>query len=182
VPDAMHAQHFQAVMSDVTTDVYTGDAIRGYELIQARWRAFQRSLIMHMQTLRCVAHFGRGRAAIAAARQGRPELLRVAAADARAMQKEKVAYCVTIGTIVEGGVRWLRGDHDGAVRTLRKAATLCDEVDMRLHAVGVRWELGKMLGGDEGAAMVKDAEEALRAQGIKSPIRMVTSFTGGIMT
>jgi hypothetical protein len=182
VPDAIHAQHFQAVMSDATTDVYAGEPLRAYEGVASRWRAFQRSLIMHMQTLRCVAHFNRGRAALAAARHGRPELLRVAAADARALQREKIGYCVAVGTIVEGGVRMLRGDHDGAVRAYRQAASLCDEVEMRLHAEGVRWELGRILGGDEGAALVAAAEEALRAQGVRAPARMVTTFTGGITT
>jgi hypothetical protein len=182
VPDAMHAQHFQAIMSDSSADVYAGDGIKGYEGLQASWRAFRRSLILHMQTLRCVAHYGRGRAALAAARQGRPELLRVAAGDARALQREKIAYCVAVGTIVEGGVRQLRGDREGAVRVLRRAAELCDGVEMRLHAAGARWELGRILGGDEGAALVTAAEAALRAQNVRSPARMVTTYTGGITT
>jgi hypothetical protein len=182
VPDAMHAQHFQAIMSDLATDVYVGDGIKAYELIAGSWRAFQRSLILHMQTLRCVAHYARGRAALAAARQGRPELLRVAAADARRLQREKVAYCVAVGTVLEGGVRMLRGDRDGAARAYRQAATLCEGVEMRLHVAGVNWELGRIVGGDEGAALVAGAEAAMRAQGIRSPARMVTTFTGGITT
>ena len=182
VPDAMHAQHFNAVMSDVTAEVYRGDATGAYDLLERNWRPFQRSLILHMQTLRCVAHFGRGRTALAASRQGRPGMLRVAAADARALQREKAPYCIAVGTIVEGGVRALRGDKEGAVRVLRRAAELCDGVEMRLHAAGVRWELGRILGGDEGAALVTAAEAALRAQNVRSPARMVTTYTGGITT
>jgi hypothetical protein len=59
---------------------------------------------------------------------------------------------------------------------------LLDEVEMRLHAAGARWELGRILGGDEGAKLVSDAEAAMRAEGIRSPARMVTTFSGGVMT
>ncbi|HEY2746092.1 MAG TPA: AAA family ATPase, partial [Polyangia bacterium] len=100
VPDHVHAQHFNGTMSDVTTDVYLGDAAGAYARVEGKWRAFKRSLLLHMQTLRCVAHFGRARAAMAASRLGRPELLRVAAADARALAREKVPYCVALRAIV----------------------------------------------------------------------------------
>jgi hypothetical protein len=53
---------------------------------------------------------------------------------------------------------------------------------MRLHAAGVRWELGRVIGGDEGAALTVAAEQALRDAGVRSPVRMVTSFTGGLTT
>jgi hypothetical protein len=59
---------------------------------------------------------------------------------------------------------------------------LCDEVEMRLHAAGVRWELGHVLGGGEGATLMADAEATLRAAGVRAPVRMVTTFTGGITT
>jgi serine/threonine protein kinase len=182
VPDAIHAQHFQAAMSDATTDVYAGDAVKAYEGIATRWRAFQRSLILHLQTLRCVAHYARGRAALAAARQGRPELVRVAAADARALVREKVGYCVAAGNILEAGVRMLRGDREAAVRLYRRAASSCEAAEMHLHVAGMNWELGRILGGDEGAALVAGAEAAMRAQGIRAPARFVTTFSGGITT
>ncbi len=182
VPDHLHAQHFNGVMSDVTTDVYLGDAAAAYGRVEDKWRAFHRSLLLRMQTLRCVAHFGRARAALAASRTGRPELLRIAAADARALNREKVPYCLALAAIVEGGVRQLRGDTEGAVERWRRASTLCDEVEMRLHAAGVRWELGRLIGGDEGAALIAGAETTLREAGVRAPVRMVTTFTGGITT
>jgi hypothetical protein len=129
-----------------------------------------------------VAHYARGRAALAAARQGRPELVRVAAADARALIREKVGYCVAAGHILEAGVKMLRGDREGAVRLYRQSATSCAAAEMRLHVAGVHWELGRIVGGDEGAALVAGAEAAMRAQGIRSPARMVTTFSGGITT
>lgn len=98
------------------------------------------------------------------------------------MQRERVGYCVAVGTVLEGGVRMLRGDREGAVRAYRRAATLCEGVEMRMHVAGVNWELGRILGGDEGAALVAGAEAAMRAEGIRSPARMVTTFTGGITT
>ncbi|MGZ3405902.1 MAG: hypothetical protein ACXVAN_05620, partial [Polyangia bacterium] len=110
------------------------------------------------------------------------ELVRVAAADARTLRREQAPYCVAVGTVLDGGVRMVRGDQPGAVRVLRQAAALCDGVEMRLHAEGVRWELGRILGGDEGAALVANAEAAMRAEGVRSPARMVTTFTGGITT
>jgi hypothetical protein len=52
---------------------------------------------------------------------------------------------------------------------------------MRLHAASARWELGRILAGDEGAVLVADAERTLRAEGVRDPAALIATVTGGIM-
>ncbi|MDB4965403.1 MAG: ATPase/protein kinase family protein [Myxococcales bacterium] len=180
VPDSLHLQHFNAMMSEVTIDVYNGDGVAGYERIAGAWKPFERSLLLYVQTLKVSAHFSRGRAALAATRAGRKGLLRGVARDARMLQGQKVAYGVALGTILEAGAALLSGDRERAAAGLRLAAERCDKVEMALHADAARWELGRVIGGDEGADLVAAAEGALRAEGVRDPAAMVATFTGGL--
>jgi eukaryotic-like serine/threonine-protein kinase len=166
----------------VSIDLYCGNAVGAWERVDRAWRSFRRSLMLGVQPLRVSAHFARGRAALGAVRAGKKELLRVAARDARVLQKEDAPYAVALGTILEGGVHRLRGDHARAATVLDAAARLCEapESDMHMHAYAVRWELGRLIGGNDGQALVAAAENALRAEGVRRPDAMVSTFTGGV--
>jgi tetratricopeptide (TPR) repeat protein len=180
VPDTMHLQHFNATMSEISIDMYNGDGVAAYDRVTRAWKQFESSLLMYVQTLRVSAHFARGRAAVAATRAGRKGLLRGAARDARVLQRQKAPYAVGLGTMVEAGATLLSGNLERGAAALRRAAEACDKAEMSLHAEAARWELGRVIGGDEGAALVAAAERALTAEGVRDPAAMVVTFTGGL--
>ena len=180
VPDSVHVQHFNALMSEVSIDLYCGEGVRAWERMDGALEPFKSALMLRVQTIRTSALFSRGRAAVAAARAGRPELLRVAAADARALNKEGVAYASTLGTIIAAAVAHARQDLETTAARLREAAQHAEAAEMRLHAESARWELGRLLGGDEGRALVAEAERLVRAEGVRDPAAMIATFTTGI--
>ena len=180
VPHTVHIQHFNVVMSEIGVDLYCGEGARAYERITAAWRPFKRALMLEVQTIWASAHFARGRAALAAARAGRPELIRAAARDARVLTRSKVPYIRALGALVDAGVWHARGDLTRAAEGLRQAALRSDEAEMPLHGEGARWELGRILGGDEGAALVAAAERALRTEAVRDPAAFIATFTSGL--
>lgn len=50
---------------------------------------------------------------------------------------------------------------------------------MRLAAATTRWRLGRLLGGTEGAELLRDAERYFAEAGAVRPERLVAMFTTG---
>ena len=50
---------------------------------------------------------------------------------------------------------------------------------MNLHAAAARHRLGLLLGGNQGAAMVDEAEEAMKARGVRVPERYAQMLVPG---
>jgi hypothetical protein len=62
-----------------------------------------------------------------------------------------------------------RGDRDGAVRWLARAADHYGEMDMELHRQLMHWRRGHLLDNDEGRTLVQTAEAFMRAQSVARP-------------
>lgn len=65
--------------------------------------------------------------------------------------------------------------------TQREAALVktLQPVEMRLHAAIARRQLGRLLGGDEGHALVEETDQWMAGQGIKNPARMAALLAPG---
>jgi eukaryotic-like serine/threonine-protein kinase len=50
---------------------------------------------------------------------------------------------------------------------------------MSLHAAAARRGLGALVGGDEGAGMIAEAEAAMQGEGVKNPARMAAMLAPG---
>ena len=72
-----------------------------------------------------------------------------------------------------------KGDAEAAARHLRTAIERADAANMALHAAAARYTLARLLGPDEGAAVRKDAEEAMRARDVRAPQRFVGMLLPG---
>lgn len=55
---------------------------------------------------------------------------------------------------------------------LAAAERAFDGADMALHAASARWRRGELLGGDQGRALVQQAEAWMAGQRIRNPARM----------
>ena len=71
------------------------------------------------------------------------------------------------------------GDDEKAVNTLRQAIDLCDAAGVDLFAAAARHRLGRLLDGDEGRALVVQAETWMRAQSVREPARMAACMVPG---
>ena len=82
-------------------------------------------------------------------------------------------------SIHEGACSYLEGDLAGARTKLESACAMKDGSGSVHSAECAKFVLGKLLGGDEGAAMVREADAALRTGGVKRPDRYVSVQVAG---
>jgi hypothetical protein len=80
------------------------------------------------------------------------------------------------------GVDAVRGDRDRAAARLRRAIEDCRRSGLGLHRRAAEWQLGHLVGGDEGRLLITEAGAAMRAQEIASPARMADLLAPGFAT
>ena len=62
---------------------------------------------------------------------------------------------------------------------LRRAIDGFDAGGLNLYAASARRQLGKLLGGDEGKALIARCDAWMAGQGIRVPEKMVRAFVSG---
>jgi hypothetical protein len=175
-------QHWQAMAFMPDIDLYAGESAQAYDEFVKLVPALKRSLLLHVQFVRGLTFYTRGRCAIASIGP-RPDLRRARIAEARSaarrLKRERVPWLVTLGAIVEATAENAAGDRTAAIAALRTAIDGAEASGMAMHAIAARHRLGTLLGGDEGRGMVDAANESLVAEAIRSPARWVAVYLPG---
>src|SRR5262249_47242483 len=122
-----------------------------------------------------------GRAALAAARQGEPAvpLLKHAARTARILDRQRLPWADALAAHLRAGIASVRGDEAASVSFLRRAIEGFDEGGLNLYANAARRVLGRLVGGDEGQALIAGCDEWMVGQGIRVPEKMVRACVSG---
>jgi hypothetical protein len=97
----------------------------------------------------------------------------------RVVGKKKMPWTAPLVSILEAGVARAEGDRTRCEAALRAAIAGAEAADLALHAAAARHELGLSIAGDEGAALVHDAEEAMAARGVQAPARFAPMLVPG---
>lgn len=84
-----------------------------------------------------------------------------------------------LAALLAAGIASVAGDREKAARSLRTAIELGRRTEMSLQAEAARYQLGRLLGGDDGRALVESARLALEARGVRSPVRFVSMMVPG---
>ena len=108
------------------------------------------------------------------------ENLRIAEKDARALLREKMTWIAGYAFTLLAGVARKRGDHASAVSYLEKTISAFERTDMTGLAVGARFRLGEIVGGDRGQELVATARAWMVAAGMKNPEAMVRVLLPGL--
>ncbi len=168
-------QHWQSMLWEAEIELYAGDGARAWERLERDSRAVRKSHLLDVQLVRSHTEFVEGRSAIASlgaipasARAGRLSRARRAH---RLLAREGLPWTEALAALLSASIAKARADHAGAERALRRAIVLAEAADMSVHAGAARHELGSMLGGEAGASMVHEAEEAMKARGVRAPER-----------
>jgi predicted ATPase len=168
-------QHWQGMLWEAETDLYASEGQQAWDRLARDERALRRSHLLSVQLIRTLTQFIRGRSAIASldALQGQGRLARLAhAKDAAArLERESMPWAAALASMVTAGVANAAGDPRRSESALRHAIERAEAAEMSLHAAATRHRLGLLLGGDEGAAMVRAAEESMKAKGVRVPER-----------
>jgi hypothetical protein len=178
-----HHQHWDMLLAEATIDLYAGEPAEAWARVERTWPSLRKSLLLMIQLTRIEALHLRGRVALALAtvRQGRERARLLAQAEraARRLGREGVAWSAPLAALLDGGIRHVRGDSDGARTALRAAASGFDGADMALWAACARARLGPLVDGDEGRALAAGADAWLRAHAVAAPARVVTTLAPG---
>ena len=175
-------QHWQAMRAEAEIELYVGDATAARERLRRDAAALRRSFLLSSQFVRISNAYVGGRCAIADADADPAHgarRLADARRFARTLERERAAHSATLAAILTAGVASVTGDRDAAALSLRAAITLAEDADMRLQAAAARYQLGRLLGGQNGRDLVGRAETALSAQGVRATVRFASMLVPG---
>ncbi len=175
-------QHWHRMFGEAEIELYVGAGERAYERIERDEAALKGSLLLNVQHMRAQTTFVRGRSAIASI-DGQPALKAQRLAEARRLaarlEKEAMGWTAPLAAILRAGIASVDGDAPRAVASLRSAIEAAEAAHMSGHASAARLQLGKLVGGDAGAALFAAAEAAMSAQGIRAPERFAATLVPG---
>jgi tetratricopeptide (TPR) repeat protein len=176
-------QHWQAMLWEAETDLYAGDGARAWERLARDARALHKSRLLGMQLIRVLTHFARGRAAIVSLgsipESARRSRLAEARRSRRLLLPKALPWTEPLAAILGACLARTEGDLQGAEKELRRAIKAAEAAEMWLHAAAARRQLGLLLGGAHGSAMVDEAEEAMKERGVRVPERYAHMLVPG---
>ncbi len=181
--DGFHVQHYWNLLAWAQIDLYAGDGRDAWRRLDICWPALEQSLLLRIQMVRVEATHLRARAALAAAEGQsslslRQHLLRQADRDARSLASEDLPAAQALAALVQSAL-WHERDPTRSTALLAGATERFSALDMPMHAAVARCAHGRLLGGDEGAALLSEGEAWLRAQRVGCPERLCALVAPG---
>jgi hypothetical protein len=180
---AYRLEQWYALLADGNTELYAGTGVTALGRVEGEWAKLEASLLRRRVELVGVAssHM-RARALVAAAEahpDARSERLGDAERIAADMPGRHSNLARALATLVRAGAAEVRGDEGAAVTLLRASVDALEKADTHLFAEAARRYLGKLVKGDEGAALVQQAKSAMRAQSVRNVPAMCRCLAPG---
>ncbi len=181
-----HLHHYHALWAEAETALYSGECERAWGLVQERWPALERSLLLRIQSIRLTMLLLRARCALTAACQaGRPEgrpavhLLKAVDRDVRLIEREGMSWSDAGASLIRAGLAFVRDNSAEADRLLEGAEDGFRAAEMALYAASAQYRRGQLLGGERGKDLIDAAADTLARQEIRNPARMLNVFAPG---
>ncbi len=170
-----------ADISELVIETYLGNRQRAFEIARHIWKRLSWSRLYYSQFMRVHARLYLANAALGVAptARDRKPFLKIARRQAKKVVREKFPMADPWLLYIDGCVSHLEGDEQKAVALLRDAATAFDRKQFQLYAAATRRQLGRLLGGEEGRALVVAADETLTREGIVRPERFAAVLAPG---
>ena len=177
---SFQVQHWDELRARGNIDLYEGNARATVDRVQGIWRDLEASLLFRCQLIKGIAWNLRGRSFLAAARlEGDHGRLATVVRDARKLRRERVPWATAFADLLSAGIADCRGQKEEAVRALHRAVEGFDACGKKLHAAAARHRLGKLLGGDEGRALLDTCDAYMTAEAIKVPMKAIAMIAPG---
>jgi len=173
----VQVQHWYALQSLAQIDLYTGDVEGTLARVERDLPAIRRSFLLRVQHTRIKSRWLRARCALAL---GATHVAK-AEQDARALEREHAPWSTAVAKLVRAGVYARRGEKDRSIAELRIAIESLERTGMPMFAAAARRALGVGLGGDEGDALVAEADAWMRERGVQDPARFARVFATGCL-
>jgi hypothetical protein len=173
-------QHYWFMLGRSQVDLYEGNGPAAHQVVERRWAALARSLLLRVTVARIIAVEHRSRCALAAAAASKDErLLAMASHHARAIRNVPLAWPRGSASLLLGGIEAVRGRQDSAREYLEEAVRSFDQADMKLYRAVAQRRLGQLLGGDEGRELVAASETWMNEQGARVPAKLARVIAPG---
>jgi hypothetical protein len=172
--EGFHVQHMNRLFDEAQIDLYEGAGTVAWQRVEGTWPLLARSHLLLVQQVRVFMRHLRGRAALAAAAQGKNPgpLLRITDREVRALRREGAPWAQALAQLLCAGAAAGRGESKRVAELLREGAARCEAAAMHLFAAAARRRLGIRLGGEEGRALVSGADEWMAGQQVRQPERL----------
>jgi serine/threonine protein kinase len=176
-----HVQHMNRLFDETQIDLYQGDAETAWQRLTEAWPLLEQSYLLRVQQVRILLLHLRARCALALAVGGKdaPRWLANAERDARLLRREKLLWADALAELIEAATAFRKGDAERSRQVLASASASFTSADMHLHAAIARRREGQLLGGSEGQALVRQAEEWMQGQQIRHVERMTALWAPG---
>jgi serine/threonine protein kinase/tetratricopeptide (TPR) repeat protein len=181
-------QHWDDLLAQTEIDLYEGDVKSAWQRVSSTWKPLKKSLLLMVQISRIEAYHLRARSAMALAATlpngsaERKELLHAAARDTRTVENEKMPWGDPLAALLRAALANLGGDTHEAAAHAGRAVALCDAQEMALYGAIARRAQGMLLGGDEGARLVREAERWMAEKDLRNPARFMAMLAPGLPT
>ncbi len=173
---------WRATLSEAEIDLYVGDTAAAHERLKGLLHAMTKNFFLVYYSRALVA-FAHGRAAIASLPSLSPARHAIRLQDARRMIRivgvKRMPWTTPLTSILSAGIAQATGRRADAASGLRAAIASADAAHMALHAAAARHELGLLLGGDEGRALLREAEDGMTTRGVRAPARFAPMLVPG---
>ncbi len=178
-----NVQHWYAMASEATVELYVGDGSRGYARLERDAIALKKSFLLYSRFIRAYTAYLRGCCAVASAEADPslgPTRIEEARRMARQLERDPAPWTTALGSMVRAAAENAAGERSQSIEVLRVALRQMEDAGMLPHAWAARYQLGSLLGGDEGAALVAQAEDAMTMEGVRAPARMAGFLLPGL--
>ncbi len=176
-------QHWQCMLWEAEAHLYSNDGERAWQRLARDEQKLRRSHLLRVQLIRAWTLFAIGRSAVASlgglGQSERSARLQQAQHTRDRLEREKMPWTDVLAELLAASVASATGDAPRAEHALQRAVELADSAEMGLHAAAARYRLGLLLGGATGDSVVKAAEEAMRARGVRVPARYARMLVPG---
>jgi hypothetical protein len=171
-----------AMLSEASIELYVGDGARALQRLERDERALKGSMLLRSRLIRNLTGFLRGCCTIASidadpasrsARVGEARLL------ARELEGEPAPLGKALASLLRAATANAGGERAEAKEALREAVERTEGAELWLYSWAARYQLGSLLGGEEGAALVAQGEQAMAAEGVRAPARMASLLLPG---
>jgi hypothetical protein len=146
-----------------TVATYEGDGAAALRLLRAQWKDIERSRLLGLEPVLVTLADLRVRAALLAGELD----------EARTWSKklDKVPWASGLAALFRASIAGARAADDRVLADLTTAERECARAGLDLHAAAAIDRRGRLLGGDEGAALIARAAEVAKKKDIRRPER-----------
>ena len=179
--EGFHRQHYNCLLAQTHIELYIGNGVAAYELVERQWRELERALLLRIQVLRIEAFFLKARTILSAAGTDRRFLHRLPVAEKLAdrISREKMPWSDGFVPLIRSGIANLRSNARQAAGFLTQAEQKFKAADMQYFALAARRQLGLLSGSAEGGRLVAEADAWMTEQGIRNPARFTNMWAPG---